>query len=125
MTDRFVAATVPEDSLFSAAMGSGLPLTTSKSGMLRVALAVAGGIEVSEARQYAMGTRKDQHLDTGPKQIIAEAPEEIIQLADERYDNRAFAIRVGLAMLAGLNRKRAESWAEMHRGRPRKTEVAA
>jgi hypothetical protein len=114
---QMIAVTIPEDGLISAAMGSGIPLTTSKSGILRMAAAIAGGMSKDEARQYASTTRKDHSLETGPKQVIAEAPDELISLLDARYENRAFGIRVGIGMMAGLSRKQAESWARMHVGR--------
>lgn len=118
-----VGADIPEDSLSSAAFGLGLNLSaTPRIGVVRAALALFHGQSRDAAREYAQSSRKSKLGSDGKDFVAGKVPE---VLADTGDTERAFAIRVGLAMAAGLTRKQAESWARMQRGRPRKTSQAA
>lgn len=117
-----IGAHILEDSLSSAALGLGLPLTTSKGGIIRAGLAIYAGKTRDEARRYAASKETDLGSD-GVTYTTALVPEELLNEARERLsedDSQAFAVRVGLAMAAGATRKQAESFAKLHPGRPRK-----
>lgn len=122
-----ISADIPEDSLSSAAFGLGLNRSqASRSGIVRAALALYHGHDRETAREYIIPeTKKNSRLGSnGQEQVTADVPED---LATVEGVTRAFALRVGLAMAAGLTRKEAENWAKMtvrSVGRPRK-EVAA
>jgi hypothetical protein len=122
-----IGAPILEDSLSSAALGLGLPLTTSKGGIIRAGLAIFAGKSRDEARRYAAS--KEANLGSeGITFTTALVPEELLSDAEQRLsdeDSRAFAVRVGLAMAAGATRKQAESFARLHAGRPRKQASAA
>jgi hypothetical protein len=124
-----IGATIPEDGFTSAAMGLGLPLSTAKSGLFRAALALVCGKTKDEAREYASSIPRNRNLGTnGNFHATGVVPEDLLEAAELAMENadRAYIVRVGMGMAAGLSRKQAESWARMHRGSNRKeNEVAA
>jgi hypothetical protein len=106
-----VGADVPEDSLSSAAFGLGLNREkVSRSGVIRAALALFHGNDKDTAREYATPKNQTQLGSNGQTFVTAQVPED---LADTGDTPRAYAIRVGLALAAGLSRKEAENWAKM------------
>lgn len=116
---RMIGAVVPEDSISSAAMGLGVDLASvTRSGVARAALALFHGMPKDEAKQFVRPNDKKARLGSDGQDFIGfRAPDELIDVGDHE---RSYAIRVGLAMAAGLTRKEAESWAKMSRGRPPK-----
>lgn len=123
-----ISADIPEDSLSSAAFGLGLNRSQiTRSGVIRAALALYHGNDRETAREYVTPpSQKSARLGSeGQEQVSADVPE---HLANVEGTTRAHAIRVGLAMAAGLTRKEAENWAKMSVrsiGRPRKAPVSA
>jgi hypothetical protein len=118
-----IGATIPEDGFTSAAVGLGLPLTTSKSGLFRAALALVSGKDRNAAREYAASVPKNRDLGSdGNFHATAVVPDELLAEAERAMSgaDRAYIVRVGFGMAAGLTRKQAESWARMHRGPQRK-----
>lgn len=114
-----IGARLPEDSLSSAAFGLGLDqATTPRSGVIRAALALFHGRDRNDAKQLAKPARKSRLGSDGTERVTARVDAE---LADTGEVPLSYAIRVGLAMAAGLDRKQAENWAAMmHPGRPSK-----
>jgi hypothetical protein len=120
-----IAADIPEDSLACAAVGLGQDISrVSRSGLVRAALSLYHGHTRDQAKSYiVLGQNPAQLSSKGQDRVTAVVPEELAQVDGER----AFAIRVGLAMAAGLGRKEAETYARMHvrpKGRPRKDDAA-
>lgn len=124
-----IGAHIPEDGLSSAAIALGLPPSTSKGGVIRAALAILAGKTRDEARQYAVSSAKDHNLGSdGTIFTTALVPEELLEQAEQAIpgnSNRAFAVRVALAMSMGYGRKQAESWAKLQVGRPPKKQTTA
>ena len=104
-----VGAYVAEDSLSSAAFGLGLDVANvSRSGVIRAALALFHGYDRNEAREYVQSKRNARLGSDGLDWARAKVPEEF---ADTGDTNLSMAIRIGLAMAAGLSRKQAENYA--------------
>jgi hypothetical protein len=102
-----VGADVPRNAVSSAAMGLGT-LNASRSGILRAALALFHGADTSRAREYAVG--KAARLESNDQDWLNGAvPDEF---ADTGEVQRAYAIRVGLGIAAGMSREAAEDWAD-------------
>jgi Arc/MetJ-type ribon-helix-helix transcriptional regulator len=120
MSQRLVGTTVSDGALKFAAQELGLTFAPSKSSLIRMALALASGsMTVDEAKELV---EPGSNLESG--KVTAFVSNDLIKLTDARYNNRAFAIRVGLAMTAA-SRERAEEWAALTHpgypiGRPRK-----
>lgn len=118
-----ISADIPEDSISSAAFGLGLNLSdVSRSGVVRAALALFHGMSRDEARECVQPKRKTPARLGSEAQdyVTAQVPDE---LADVGNVQRAYAVRLGLALASGMPRKQAESWARMTMrpvGRPRK-----
>jgi hypothetical protein len=121
-----ISADIPEDSISSAAFGLGLDLANvSRSGVVRAALALFQGMSKAEARGYVQPKReKPARLGSQAQDFVtAIVPDELANVGEGVQ--RAYAIRVGLALAAGMSQKQAESWARMTirpAGRPRKDE---
>lgn len=116
-----VGARIPAHSLKYAAMGLGLSPNTSKTGLMRAALALFHGKTPEEAYELAMPpTPKPRRIMGGPEiiDIVGDVDESLAQLPSEI--GKATAIRIGLAIARGWDREDAEEWAKMPRGRPRK-----
>lgn len=117
-----VSADLHADMLSSAAVGLGLDIgSTPRIGLVRAALALFHDMPRAEAKNYAQASRKSRIIADGKDFVAGEVPDELADVGDTE---RAYAIRVGLAMAAGLPRSKAESYANMHKGRPRKTAAA-
>jgi hypothetical protein len=107
----------------SAAYGLGIHQgNPPKVGLLRAALLLfKDESRIEEARALAGASAKPAELtSTGYAKVTGEVEQD---LADTGGVERAYAIRVGLAIAAGLPRDAAEDWAKMHVrsiGRPRK-----
>jgi len=102
-----VGATIPEDTMAHAAyglLGSRFD-QASRSGLVRAALALYKGANRDQAISYAQRTARLG--SEGQDYVTAKVPDELAQVDCER----AYAIRVGLAMAGGLSRKQAESYA--------------
>jgi hypothetical protein len=114
-----VTADVPEDSVSSAAFGLGLDIAhVSRSGVLRAALAMFHGKSKPEARELAISGKSARLGSDGQDLLSGQVPEDLADVGDIQ---RAHAIRIGLAMSAGMTRKQAESWSRMQirpAGRP-------
>jgi hypothetical protein len=112
-----IAVTIPPHSLSIAAAKLGLPRNTSKSAILRIALALGKGMSREEVLSYARP--RASNLEIPVQKIVSfDAPAELISESDK---NRSFLVRVGLGLAAGMTRKEAEAWARMPSGRvPRK-----
>jgi hypothetical protein len=113
-----VGGTIHQYGVRHAAYGAGLPLDTPKSGIIRAALAVASGMGITDAIQYA---KDDRATDSRDATFIAgRVPDDLVEKVDAKYDNRSYGLRVGMAMLAGMDRAEAEAFAHMAKG-PKKT----
>lgn len=123
-----IRAHIPEDGLSSAAIGLGLPPSTSKGGVIRAGLAILAGKSRDEARRYATSTPDNHDLGSnGTIHTTALVPEDLLAQAENALpnnNNTAYAVRVGLAMAMGYSRKQAESWAKLPTGRPPKKQEA-
>lgn len=116
MSQVSVWARVPEDLWAMAGIHQGLPPSTPKSGIIRMALAVFHGQRPNEARMLAQAmTGNNQSLDAVEVPNFAcKLPDELADLADTPDGMpRSMAVRIGMAMLAGYSRERAEAYARM------------
>jgi len=126
-----IGTRVPSSSLRSAAIGLGLSPGTSKSGILRAALALFHSLDpyayidppAPVSRSGVRSASKDV-ID-----VAGQAPDELalmpVHQATGKTWERSTAIRVGLAMAAGWSREESEEWArglarKAGPGRPRK-----
>jgi hypothetical protein len=117
-----VSAHVPEFGLSSAAIGLGLPVTTSKGGIIRASLAILAGKSRTEAISY-VESGGTNNLTMKQSRIVAEIPEELLVQAEQAMEgntNKSYMVRVALAMAAGFSEEQARDYAYMERGRPRK-----
>jgi hypothetical protein len=109
MPNKMVTADIPENGLSSAALGLGVPLgKVNRSGLVRAALALFHGMDRDTAITYLDAAKPSRLGSKGQDLVSAYVPEE---LADVGETNRAYAIRVGLALAAGATKEQAESWA--------------
>jgi hypothetical protein len=116
-----ITVTIPPHSLSIAAAKLGLPSNTSKSAILRIALALGKGMSREEALSYAMPrvprvprVPRASNLDIPVQKLVSfDAPAELISGSGK---NRSFLVRTGLGLAVGMNRKEAEAWARMPRG---------
>ena len=101
-----------------AGIHQGLPASTPKSGIFRMALALYHGLNVKDARELAHPMpRKEQNLATannGKTDFSCKVPEELGKLPDDV--NHSYAIRVGMAMCLGYSREDAERYAQLPHG---------
>ena len=120
-----VDARVPAKSLSSAAIGLGLERSmTTRSGVVRAALALFHGKDRETAYRLAMPTHNSRlSADKGSERVGADVEAELANTGDAKI---SYAIRVGLGMAAGFTRAEAEEWAAMIKpGRPRKVTTDA
>jgi hypothetical protein len=113
-----IGADILPGSLPAAAFGLGLDVNhTSRIAIVRAALVLYKTGDRNLAREFCKPKKSD--LGSNGQTFVAGTIEE--EWADVGDTDRAHAIRVGLAMAAGLDRERAENWSRMHmrpRGRP-------
>jgi hypothetical protein len=111
-----VGTRVPAVSLRNAAIGLGLPPGTSKSAIMRAALAM---FHEKNPLDYIEAPRAENKRD------VRKASAEVIDIAGPAHAElaempagveRATAIRIGLALASGWTREEAESFARMTRG---------
>lgn len=122
MSEVTVGTRIPDQWFTDAGASQMLPSTTSKSGIIRMALGFFQGMSAVEARQLAITQPKPGKgiADTTDRKIdiACKVPEE---LAEGIKDiGAAYAVRIGVIMALGYTREQAERVAKMSPGRPRK-----
>ena len=122
--NRRISALIHNDSLPIARAILGLQ-TMDKSAIIRAALALYKGLPADEARNYAYNNAVGSlSTDDYSNQFVsARVPDELLEGIS---GNLSHAIRVGLAMAAGMSRKEAEKYAQMKPGpKAKDNEIAA
>lgn len=118
-----IAAHIPAHGLTNAAIGLGLPPSTSNGGVIRAALAAMAGRDRSEVERLANPPKRKNSNMGNAGRITADIPEDLASEVLANSANKSATVRQALALALGWDSEAAEEYAaSVRRGRPSKKE---